>query len=141
MWYQPWKRTWGSVPLAVELSGLLGVLIVLMGAWGVLAPARITAFVNRFSSQGGLWASAAIRLVLGLALWFAAAESRAPLLLQVLGVVALVAAVVIPFMGVDRFKALIDWWAKLSPASQRLWCLVAVAFGAVILWALLPVAT
>lgn len=129
------------MPFAVELSGLLGVFIVLMGIWGVLAPARITDFVNRFSSKGGLWFAAGIRLVLGLALWFAAPQSRAPLLLQVLGVVAIIAAVVIPLMGVDRFKALVDWWGQLSPGAQRLWSLVAVVFGAVILWALLPAAS
>ena len=127
--------------MAVELSGLMGVLIVLMGAWGVLAPARITDFVSRFSSKGGLWASSVIRLVLGFALWFAAPESRAPLLLQVLGVVAIVAGIVIPFMGVDRFEALIGWWTRRSPGAQRLWSAVAVAFGAIVLWALLPVAT
>ena len=129
------------MPFAVELSGLLGVFIVLMGIWGVLAPARITDFVSRFSSKGGLWFAAGIRLVLGLALWFAAPQSRAPLLLQVLGAVAIIAAVVIPLMGADRFKALVDWWAKLPPGAQRVWSLAAVAFGAVILWALLPAAS
>jgi hypothetical protein len=129
------------VPFAVELSGLLGVFIVLMGAWGVLAPARLTVLVNRFASPGGVWIAAAIRLVLGFALWFAAPVSRAPLLLQVLGVLAIVAAVVLPLMGPARFKAMIAWWVDLSPAAQRVWSLVAVAFGAVILWALLPAAS
>jgi hypothetical protein len=129
------------MPFAVEISGFLGVFVLLMGAWGVLAPTRLIDFVTRFGSKGGLWAAAGIRLVLGLALWFAAPASHAPLLLQVLGVIALVAAVVLPFMGVDRFKALIEWWTKLSPAAIRFNCLFAVAFGAVILWALLPAAT
>jgi hypothetical protein len=112
-----------------------------MGVWGVLAPSRLIDFVNRFGSKGGLWFAAGIRLVFGLALWFAAPASHAPLLLQVLGVLALVAAFVLPFMGVDRFKALIDWWTKLSPTAIRFNCLFAVAFGGVILWALLPMAT
>lgn len=129
------------MPFAVELSGLLGVFIVLVGAWGVLAPARITDFVRRFGSRGGLWFAAGIRLILGLALWFAAPQSRAPLLFQALGVVAIVAAVVIPLMGVDRFEALIEWWARLSAGAQRAWSLVAIVFGAVILWALLPAAS
>ena len=129
------------MPFAVEISGLLGVFVLLMGVWGVLAPTRLIDFVTRFGSQGGLWFAAGIRLVLGLAHWFAAPASHAPLLLQVLGVLALIAAVVIPFMGVDRFKALIDWWTKLSPAAIRFNCLFAVAFGAVILWALMPAAT
>jgi multisubunit Na+/H+ antiporter MnhG subunit len=128
------------MPFAVELSGLLGVFIVLVGAWGVLAPARITDLVNRFGSKGGMWFAAIIRLVLGMALWFAAPQSRAPMLLQALGAIAILAAVVIPLLGAERFKALVDWWGKLSPGAQRLWSLVAVGFGAVILWALLPAA-
>ncbi|MFW2389217.1 MAG: hypothetical protein ACN4G0_12825 [Polyangiales bacterium] len=129
------------MPFAVEISGFLGVATLLMGAWGLLVPARLAAFAARFGTAGGLWFAAGIRLVLGLALWFAAPASRAPLLLQVLGVVALIAAVVIPFVGVDRFKRLIDWWTKLSPAAMRATSLFAVAFGAAILWALLPSAS
>lgn len=129
------------MPFAVEISGLLAVFSLLVGVWGVLAPSRITEFVARFGSKGGLWFAAGIRLVFGLALWFAAPASRAPLLLQVLGVLALVAAVILPFLGIERFKALIDWWTKFSPTAVRLNCLLAVAFGGVILWALLPAAT
>lgn len=129
------------MPFAVEIAGLLGVFTLLMGAWGVLVPARLSDFVARFGSKGGLWFAAGIRLVFGLALWFAAPASRAPLLLQILGVLALVAAVILPFLGVERFKALIDWWTKLSPTAMRFNSLVAVIFGAAILWALLPVAS
>ncbi len=128
------------MPFAIEISGLLGVFSLLMGVWGVLAPSRLADFATRFGSKGGLWVAAAIRLVFGLALWFAAPASRAPLLLQVLGVIALVAAVVLPFMGVDRFKRLIDWWTGLSPAAMRFNSLFAIAFGAAVLWALLPAA-
>jgi len=129
------------LPFAVEISGLVGVLALLVGVWGVLAPRRIAELVSRFGSAGGLWFAAAIRLVFGLGLWFAAPASRAPLLLQVLGVIALIAALVLPFLGVDRFKSLLDWWTKLSPTAMRLNCLVAVAFGAAVLWALLPAAS
>jgi hypothetical protein len=129
------------MPFAVEISGLLAVFTLLMGAWGVLAPSRIVDFANRFSTQGGLWFAAGVRIVFGLALWFAAPASHAPLLLQVLGAITLVAGVILPFIGVDCFKALLDWWTKLSPTAMRFSCVFAVVFGAAILWALLPAAT
>ena len=129
------------MPFAVEISGFLAVFTLLIGVWGVLAPSRLVDFATRFGTTGGLWFAAGIRVVFGLALWFAGPASRAPLLLQVLGAITLVAGVMLPFMGVDRFKALLDWWTKLSPAAMRLWCVFAVAFGAAILWALLPTAT
>ena len=129
------------MPLAVEVSGLVAVFALLVGVWGVLAPSRVADFAIRLSTMAGLWVAAGIRVVFGLALWFAAPASRAPLLLQVLGAVALLAGVMLPFLGVDRFKALIDWATSLSPTAMRLWCAAAVAVGATILWALLPVAT
>lgn len=129
------------MPFAVELSGLLGAFVMLVGVWGVLAPSRMVDFVKRFGSKGGLVFAVVVRVIVGLALWFAAPSSRAPLLLQVLAVLAIVAAVALPLMGLERFKALLLWWTKLSPAKQRLNSLVAVAFGAAILWALLPAAT
>lgn len=129
------------MPFAVEVSGLLGVLTLLIGVWGILAPSRMKSFVAGFSSFGGLWFAVVIRLVFGLALWFAAPASRAPLFLQIVGALALIAAVVLPFVGLDRFKALIDWWTNLSTTVIRLNCLFPTAFGAAILWALLPSAT
>jgi hypothetical protein len=128
------------MPFAVEISGLLAVFTLLMGIWGALAPSRIVDFATRFGTQGGLWFAAAVRVVFGLALWFAAPASRAPLLLQVLGVITLVAGVTLPFIGVGRFKALLDWWTKLSPTAMRFSCVFAIAFGAAVLWALLPAA-
>jgi hypothetical protein len=129
------------MPFAVEVSGLVGVVIVLMGAWGFIAPGRLTDFVSSLASKGGLVLAVAIRVVAGVAFWFAAPESRAPLLLQTLGVLAIVAAVVLVLTGPGRYKALLDSWGTLPLTGQRIWCLIAVAFGAVILWALLPTAT
>ena len=129
------------MPFAVEVSGLLGLLVVLLGSWGILAPKGITRLVTRLGTRQGLRLAVAFRLVLGLALWFAATESRAPLLLQVLGLVAIVSAILIATMGVARFQATTRWWSALSATSQRLWSSLAVAFGAIVLWALLPVAT
>lgn len=126
------------MPFAVEISGFFGALMLLIGVWGVLAPARLSAFVGQFASKGGLWVAVVIRIVLGLALWFAASASRAPLLLEILGVLALVAAAVLPFIGQERFERLIAWWTNLSASAKRFNALFAVAFGAAVLWALLP---
>jgi hypothetical protein len=129
------------MPFAVEISGFLGVFTLLMGVWGVLAPSRLVDFASRFGTKGGLWFAAGIRVVFGLALWFAAPGSRAPILLQVLGAITLAAGMTLPFLGVDRFKALLDWWTRLSQTAMRFSSVFAVAFGAVILWALVPAAT
>ena len=129
------------MPFAVEISGFLAAFTVLIGVWGVLVPSRLIAFAARFGTTRGLWFAAGIRVVLGLALWFAAPASRAPLLLQVLGAIALVAGLMLPFIGLERFKALLDWWTQLSPVAIRVSAVFSIAFGAAVLWALMPSAT
>ena len=123
-----------------HLEGVLNGLL-LIGVWGVLVPSRLIAFAARFGTPRGLWFAAGIRVVLGLALWFAAPASRAPLLLQVLGAIALVAGLMLPFIGLERFKALLDWWTQLSPVAIRVSAVFSIAFGAAVLWALMPSAT
>lgn len=129
------------MPLAVETSQLLSVLLVLIGMWGAASPARVTSFATRFTSKNGMWFASGIRLVFGLALWFAAPESRNQPLLQIMGALAILAAAIIPMMGVERFKGMLDWWKALSTTSMRLWCLLAVGFGVIVLWALVPTAS
>ncbi|MDH3818471.1 MAG: hypothetical protein OES21_07645 [Myxococcales bacterium] len=129
------------MPFAVEISGFLAAFTALIGVWGVFVPSRLITFAARFGTARGLWFAAGIRVVLGLALWFAAPASRAPLLLQVLGAIALVAGLMLPFIGLERFKALLDWWTQLSPVAIRVSAVFSIAFGAAVLWALMPSAT
>src|SRR5262249_39388617 len=85
-----------------------------------------------------LYAAAALRIILRGALLLAAATSRAPSVLRLLGVVVLVAGVVTPFIGADRARALIDWWASRGSFVMRVWAGVAVVFGCFLVWVLLP---
>jgi hypothetical protein len=127
--------------LAVEVAGIFAVFILLMCAWGVLVPRRLEAFAARWATRSGLFIAAALRLAFGLALWFAAHASRAPVFLQVLSVLAILAAVSLPMLGLERFKALIAWGMNRPPIFVRLWCAFGIFVGGLILWALLPAAS
>jgi len=126
---------------AVEVAGIFAVFVLLMCTWGVLVPTRMSAFATRWANQKGLWVAAALRLTFGIALWFAAPASHAPLFLQILGIVTILAGVSLPMVGVGRFKALIEWGMERSPIVVRVWCLFGIALGGAILWALMPAAS
>jgi predicted lysophospholipase L1 biosynthesis ABC-type transport system permease subunit len=81
------------VALALSLS------IAALGALGVVSPARLLGVVSRFQTPAGLYAAAAIRIVLGSALVVAAPDSRAPDVLPVLGVFIVFAGLVTPLFG------------------------------------------
>ena len=120
------------------VAGLSGLLIIAVGALGVVSPPRLLALVARLQSQRGLYAVAAIRVVFGAAFLMAAAGSRAPAFLQILGVISVIAGVATPFFGVQRFQAVLSWWSLRPAVVLRLWCLVVVLLGAAIVWAVAP---
>ena len=120
----------------VVLALAVGLFVFVMGAWGVFAPGSIFAFISGWSSKTGFWLAVLLRLVFGLALWFAAPDTRLPEALRALGAIAIVSAAALPLVGFARFERMIAWWTKRPPFAMRLWSLLAVAIGGVVLWSL-----
>ncbi len=120
----------------VAVALVFSLAVAALGALGVASPARLLDVVRRFQSPMGVYAATAIRVVYGLAIFLAAPASRAPGLLQVLGLVIGVAGLITPLVGLERFRRLIDWWAAHGPAFVRGWAAFALAFGLGVAWAL-----
>ncbi len=114
------------------------LLIVALGALGLVSPSRPIRLVRYFQTPAGLYFAAAVRLVMGMALFFAAPASRAPEVLRILGVVIIIAGVVTPFFGLERFGRLVDWWSAKGPALVRAQAAFALALGLLLAFALVP---
>ena len=120
----------------VVLALAVALFVFVMGAWGVFAPGSIFAFISGWSSKMGFWLAVVLRLCFGLALWFAAPDTRLPMVLRVLGAIAVVSAATLPLVGYERFERVIAWWTNQSRFVMRLWSLLAVGIGGVVLWSL-----
>lgn len=107
-----------------------------LGALGFASPSRLLGMVRSFQTPTRLYIAAALRLVLGAALFLAAPASRAPELLRILGVFIVVAGVITPFFGLERFGRLLDWWSAQGPTLVRVWSAFAFAFGLLLAYAL-----
>jgi hypothetical protein len=94
---------------------------------GALAPGR-----------GGLTAASSGRVAFGLALIGAAAASRLPKTLRILGAFIVVAGIVTPFSGVERTQAIVDWWAAQGTTFMQGWAAFALIFGLFIVYAVTP---
>ena len=116
---------------------VVSILAVGIGVVGLVSPARQVAFVSHWESSAGLWTSAGLRLVFGIALWFVAPASRTPVVLQGLAVLSVGVAFLLPFLGLARFQSILSWWTRQPPAAIRAWSVVAMAFGIFILWTVL----
>jgi hypothetical protein len=120
----------------VVLALAVALFIFVMGVWGVFAPGSIFAFISGWSSKSGFWLAVLLRLCFGLALWFAAPDTRLPAVLRALGALAIVSAATLPLIGYTRFERVITWWTNQSHFVMRLWSLLATAIGGVVLWSL-----
>ena len=89
---------------------ILCAAIAAMGVVMIVKPALAHDLTRLFADKTGMWVAAAIRAVLSLGLLAAATESKAPMLLRILGLVILLVAIVMPILGLDRHRRMIDWW-------------------------------
>ena len=123
--------------MGVLIVVVVSIIAISIGIMGLISPARQVAFVSQWESTAGLWTSTGIRLVFGLALWFVAPASQTPVVLQILAVLSVVAAILLPFLGLARFQSILSWWCRQPPTVIQVWSVAAIAFGSFILWSVL----
>jgi hypothetical protein len=122
----------------VGLAMALSLLVAALGAIGVVAPAELRGIARHFQTPTGLYAAAAIRVVLGGTLVLAAPTSRAPRVIRAVGVVILVAGLITPFLGLDQFRGILEWLSAQGPTATRIWAGGTLAFGCLLIYALFP---
>jgi hypothetical protein len=107
----------------IAIVVLAAIFMAGLGLYGLVSPQGLAGFASRWRSERGLWTAAVIRVVFGIVLWQVAPSSRAPLALQILAAVTVAAGIALPFLGLARFVAVLDWWAgrRLSREPGRGW--------------------
>jgi hypothetical protein len=114
---------------------LLSLFIAAMGGLAIFTPTRANDLARMFAGRSGLYAATVIRLVLGAGLLFVAQSSRAPMALRVFGGIILIAGVLVPFLGLERHRRMIDWWVSAGRTIQLVWGAVALVFGVFLIYA------
>ena len=113
----------------IALALILCAAIAAMGVVVIVAPARAQELTRLFADKTGMWIATALRAVLALGLVAAAAESKAPMLLRILGLLILLVAIVMPILGLDRHRRMIDWWLARSRMVELLCGAAAFVLG------------
>ena len=117
---------------------IICLLTAAFGALGIASPSRLLGVVRYIQTPMGLYFAAGIRVLLGVALLFAAPTSRAPGVIYILGVFIIVIGVITPFFGLERFRRLLDWWSAQGSAFIRGWAVLALVFGLSLAYAIVP---
>jgi hypothetical protein len=117
---------------------VLSLFVAALGALGMVSPMKLLGIARHFENPGGLCAAAALRIVLGVALFLAAPSSRAPEVVRVLGIIILVGGLITPLFGVERTRKLLDWWSARGRTFMRVWAGLALVFGLLLAYAVVP---
>ena len=114
---------------------LIGVFVMAVGVVGVASPSALMRAGEYAVTSVGLYATAVLRIGMGIVFVKVASTSRAPNLLRAFGIIAIVAGLITAVVGVDRARAMLDWESAQGPALIRCGAGFAFAFGGFIVFA------
>ena len=113
----------------IALALILCAAVAAMGVVVIVKPALAHEWSRLLADKTGMWIVTAIRAVLALGLFAAASDSKAPMVLRLLGLLILIIAIVIPILGVDRHRRMIEWWLARRRTVQMMCGAAAIVFG------------
>lgn len=91
--------------LAAYFTALFGIPIVVSCLWALVRPQWLFDIAAPLLGRSWLMPLAVgIRIVLGVALLLVAEASAFPILFNVLGWIAIIAAIALPFIGMERIR-------------------------------------
>jgi hypothetical protein len=117
------------------LVSSLGVLIILMSLYVMVAPAAFQQKLPELLSGASLYLIALARLLLGSLLLAVATQSRHPDIMAGLGWLTVLAGLLLVVIPPDTMSSIAQWYARLSTTTLRLMLPFAAAFGAYLVYA------
>ena len=115
---------------------LFGTATIVAGLIIVIKPETVFGLLRRnFESLSIHILAVVIRIIIGVALIMAAAESNYPTTILIIGWISIIAASILGIMGRKNFKRLISWALSIVPFFGRIGGLIAILFGAFLIHA------
>ena len=120
------------------LAFVLSLSVVVLGALGIVSPLMLLGVVRKFESPAGIYAAAALRIMLGVALFLSAPTSRVQEVVRILGIIIFVVGIITPLFGIERFRRLLNWWSERGHVFMGVWAGFALGFGLFLAYAVMP---
>jgi hypothetical protein len=124
--------------MILVLALLIGVLLIMQGLLGIVAPDAFVGVVRFFQTPSMIYVAAALRIAIGIVLFCAVTESRLPIFLRVFGILIVIGGVLTPFVGVQFAHTILALWASRGPGLVRLFAVVSLALGLFTVYAVTP---
>jgi len=119
----------------VMLVRFIGIVIVGMGVAFLLRPKLYKQYVAFWQLGKRLYLGAILALLIGIIFLLAvSSECRLVGVILALGILSLVKGAMLFTLGQEKIKTMLKWWQARSLLVLRLVALVAIAFGALLIY-------
>ena len=108
---------------------ILAVLVMAAGLIIIITPTLLNRLLASMKNKIFLYFAIFGRLILGALLIWTTWQYQWPIVVLVIGLLIFLSGVVGLFLGQERLFRMIDWFARQSPATSRLWGLLALFLG------------
>ena len=117
---------------------VVGAVFGMVGVVGVVAPGAATGSLDAFkASPAKIYGWASFRVLIGVGLMAGASSTAYPSLIRLVGAVLVLKAALVPLLGLDRVRSILDWLQARPPYVVRSLFLLVALFGAGLVWAVL----
>ncbi len=115
---------------------IFGALTLLAGIVILINPEVIFGFLrNKLDKLELHILAVVVRLVLGVVLIYQSSISKLPFVIEIVGWLSIVAAIVLTLMGRRNFNRLMSWALSFAKPIGRVGGVIAAAFGAFLIYA------
>ncbi|MBU4313109.1 MAG: hypothetical protein KJ706_10405 [Candidatus Omnitrophica bacterium] len=74
-----------------------------------------------------------VNILLGILFLKVASQCRIPGVITAMGIISLIKGIALVIRGPEKAKAMLDYWANKSPKAMRLFAILAIAIGLLML--------
>ena len=131
-------RRMSASRVTVVLALCISLLLLVQGLIGLAVPAVFAGIVRFMQTSPAIYAAAAVRVAVGSVLLQAAATSRLPIFLRILGGFILLGGLLTPFVGRQFAEVILGWWSSQGSALVRVFAAISLALGLVTGFAVAP---
>lgn len=121
--------------MLVALVVVVGLALAGLGAVSAVVPRQFHRLLFLVKQKRWLNVAMLVRLLIGVVMIAAAPATRLPRFVLVAGIITLLSGLIAPLLGHDRLIRMAEWWATRPDGLVRLWGILALALGLLIVYA------
>ncbi len=118
----------------ILLVKLIGIFMACMGVAIMLNPSVMKKMISFWRKGKKLYAGGLLRVLFGVIFLVSSSQAMFPWVIYILGILMLLGAALIFILGLEKAKAILDWWDRKPHSVLRLMAILILAIGVLVIY-------